>query len=157
MLLKIILFFLNVVHSQWDTLVHLSFSWESSVVKVCRTIQACFQGISRVLVWVEGEASPFPLRGCGVWVYSTPLLTCSPDAGLCFDYQPTETLQQQCPVSHFVISGNRWTSPKPSGCSCIFLSPKQEVERSEDDSSPRKDRWERPNTPQLCISSLYSH
>lgn len=38
----------------------------------------------------------------------------------------------------FVISGNRWTSPKPSGCSCIFLSPKQEVVRSEDDSSPRK-------------------
>lgn len=30
-------------------------------------------------------------------------------------------LQQQRPVSHFVISGNRWTSPKPSGCSCIFL------------------------------------
>lgn len=32
-----------------------------------------------------------------------------------------ERLQQQCPVSYFVIPGNRWTSPKHLGWSCIFL------------------------------------
>lgn len=101
---------------------HILCSWKSSVMWVTdNTILGCFQGVSGVLVWITGEASPFPLCSQGVGAFSTPLWICSPGPSIHFDSLPNERLQQQRPMSHFVISGNRWTSPKPSGCSCIFL------------------------------------
>lgn len=115
-------FFLNAAHSFLASSAQpFFFSWESSVMCACKTILGCFHGVSGVLVWVGGEASPFPLCGQGVWAFSTPLWICSRDTSFHFDYLPDERLQQQRPVSHFVMSGNKWTSPKSTGCSCIFL------------------------------------
>lgn len=94
---------------------------QNRVMHACRTIMGCFHGVSGVLVCVEGEASPFPLCSHGVWPFSMPLWICSQDRSLHFDSLPNERLRQQRPVSHFVISGNKWTSPKSMGCSCIFL------------------------------------
>lgn len=70
--------------------------------------------VSGLLVWVEGQASPFPLCSQAVRI-------CSRDAGLGFDGLPGDTAQQPRPLPDFVISGNKWTSPKSTGCSCIFL------------------------------------
>lgn len=106
------------VSSQFSTF----FFHETAVLcSVCRPTLGCFQGVSGVLVWVEGEASPFPLCGLGVWAFGTPLCIFSPDTSLHFDSLPNERLQQQHPMSYFVMSGNRWTSPKSWGCSWIFL------------------------------------
>lgn len=83
-----------------------------------------FRAVSGALVWVEGQASPFPLCSWAVWV-------CSRDAGLGFDGLPGDTAQQPRPLPDFVISGNKWTSPQSTGCSCIFLflSGRWEVKR----------------------------
>ena len=74
---------------------------------------------------VKGETSPFPLCTHSVWASSTPPCTSSPDTRTSphFDSLPNKMPQQCQPVFHFVISGNRWTSPKPLEYSCIFPFP----------------------------------
>lgn len=52
-----------------------------------------------------------------------------------FDLLPNQRLQQQRPMSHFVVSGNRWTSHKPSGVFVYFSSPCWEVEGLKGDYS----------------------
>lgn len=162
----------------WGVLSHsesaeqIVFSWGSSVTWACRqyclrTILGCFQGVSGVVVWVKGEASPFPLCGPGVWAFGTPLCICSPDTSLRFDSPPNGGLQQQRPFSQFVISGNRWTSPKPWGCSwiLIFLSGSWEVrgwffsaeKEQTSDPSSLSASWERPDTLCCAVHGLYIH
>lgn len=81
----------------------------------------------------QGKASPFPLCAQCVRVYSTLLCTSSPDTSLHFDSLPNEGLQQQRPtlldqeIDELLL--NPWGG-------YVFPSSCQEVERSQDDSSP---------------------
>lgn len=84
----------------------------------------CFHDVSRELVWVGGDASPFPLARPGCLAFQHATVNLFPGR------QPLTLIpcqmkgcRPQLPVSHFVISGNKWTSPKSTGCSCIFLLP----------------------------------
>lgn len=56
-----------------------------------------------------------------LFLFVAKLWICSQEAGPGFDGVPDDAVQQQRPAPHFVISGNKWTSPKSTGCSCIFL------------------------------------
>lgn len=80
----------------------------------CRTMLGCFRGVSwEHLSGLEVKPHLF-LSVAKLWI-------CSRDAGPRFDGLPDDAAQQQSPAPHFVISGNKWTSPKSTGCSCIFL------------------------------------
>lgn len=93
-------------------------------MSACRTMPGCFHDVSRELVWVGGEASPFPLARPGCLAFQHATVNLFPGR------QPLTLIpcqmkgcRPQLPMSHFVISGNKWTSPKSTGRSCIFLLP----------------------------------
>lgn len=96
-------------------------SWESSVMRVGGTMLGCFQGVSGAAVWVEKRPHLFL---CVARVFGLSARHCEfvPETQasaliLC----QMKGRSNNRPVSYFVISGNKWTSPKPSGCTCIFL------------------------------------
>lgn len=93
-------------------------------MSACRTMPGCFHDVSGELVWVGGDASPFPLAcpGCLAFQHATVNLFPGRQPLTLIPCQ-MKGCRPQLPESHFVISGNKWTSPKSTGRLCIFLLP----------------------------------
>lgn len=89
------------------------------VLWVCRTMLGCFRRSQECPSDPKKKPHPFL---CAARVFRLSACHCAlvpQTKGLLFDSLPNERLQQQPPVSHFVISGNRGTSLKLFGCPFI--------------------------------------